>query len=65
LIYLAEDREQWWSLMNTRSNKGEKFIKFLSVYTLLKKNSALWKGLAGQVYFGMGANSEPEEMLKF
>ena len=26
LIYLAEDRKQWWSLTNTRSKKGEKFI---------------------------------------
>jgi hypothetical protein len=44
LIYLAEDREQWWSLMNTCSNKGEKLIKYLGVYMLLKKNSTLRKG---------------------
>ena len=30
LIYQAEGREQWWSLMNTHSKKGDKFIK--SVY---------------------------------
>lgn len=55
LIYLAEDRERWWSLMNTWSKKGENFFKYLSVYMLLKKNSKLWKGLAGQVYFGMSS----------
>jgi hypothetical protein len=59
LIYLAGDREQWRSLKNTHSKTGEKLIKYLSVDMLLK-NSTLWKGLAGQVYFGMGVNSEPE-----
>jgi hypothetical protein len=66
LFYLAEYREQWWPLMNT-FQEGGKFIKHLSVYLLLKKNCTLWKGLAGQVYFGMGANSETDwgKMPKF
>jgi len=59
LIYLAENREQWWSLMNTCSKMCEKFIKYLTVYTLLK-NWTLWKGLTGQVYLGMDVNSEPD-----
>jgi len=53
LIYLAEDGEQWWSLMNTCSKMCEKFIKYLTVYMLLKI-CMQWKGLAGQVYLGMG-----------